>query len=143
MQAGNHGASLASKKSLGLNLRLDHEQCDNPYLTDSLLFEHFAARKLAFACYSEAFIVMEGGFGTLDELFTTVVLRNTHKIEQKPIILYGSEFWGGLLDWIQTNLLHKGYINQTEWNQLWVCDTPEEVLKKLDEKKHLMPKASK
>src|SRR5690606_140340 len=102
MEAGNKGANLAGGTSVGLNIDLPFEQHDNPFIDDdkSLDFDYFFVRKVMFVKYSQGFVVMPGGFGTLDELFEAITLIQTHKIHTFPIILVGSEFWKGLLDWI-------------------------------------------
>jgi len=107
MEAGNKGAHLAGGTSVGLNIELPFEQHDNPYIDNdkSLDFDYFFVRKVMFVKYSQGFVVMPGGFGTLDELFEAITLIQTHKIDKFPIILVGSEFWNGLVDWIKTTLL--------------------------------------
>src|SRR6056297_3630050 len=107
MEAGNRGANLAGGTSVGLNIDLPFEQHDNPYIDDdkSLDFDYFFVRKVMFVKYSQGFVVMPGGFGTLDELFEAMTLIQTHKIDKFPIILVGRDFWSGLVDWVQTTLL--------------------------------------
>ena len=105
-EAGNKGAHLGGGTSVGLNIELPFEQHDNPYIDSdkSLDFDYFFVRKVMFVKYSQGFVVMPGGFGTLDELFEAITLIQTHKIETFPIILVGTEFWGGLFEWIKTTL---------------------------------------
>ena len=105
MEAGNRGAHLAGGTSVGLNIDLPFEQHDNPYIDKdkSIDFDYFFVRKVMFVKYSQGFVVMPGGFGTLDELFEAITLIQTHKIDRFPIILVGTEFWNGLMDWIKKN----------------------------------------
>ena len=112
MEAGNRGAYLAGGTSVGLNIDLPFEQHDNPYIDSdkSLDFDYFFVRKVMFVKYSQGFVVMPGGFGTLDELFEAITLIQTNKIEKFPIILVGSKFWGGLIDWIKNTMLSAGNI---------------------------------
>ncbi len=131
MEAGNKGAHIAGGTSVGLNIELPHEQHDNPYIDadKSLDFDYFFVRKVMFVKYSQGFVVMPGGFGTLDEMFEAMTLIQTKKIEKFPIILVGSDFWAGLLDWIKTTLLQKfSNISPDDLNLVNVVDSAEEVL---------------
>lgn len=135
MEAGNKGAYLAGGTSVGLNIDLPFEQHDNPYIDSdkSLDFDYFFVRKVMFVKYSQGFVVMPGGFGTLDELFEAITLIQTNKIEKFPIVLVSREFWGGLLDWIKTTLLEKfSSISASDLDLIHVVDTPEEVISILD-----------
>ncbi len=135
MEAGNKGAHLAGGTSVGLNIELPFEQHDNPYIDNdkSLDFDYFFVRKVMFVKYSQGFVVMPGGFGTLDELFEAITLIQTHKIDKFPIILVGSEFWSGLVDWIKTTLLDSfNNISAPDMDLVQVVDTPEEVIEILD-----------
>ena len=135
MEAGNKGAHLAGGTSVGLNIELPFEQHDNPYIDNdkSLDFDYFFVRKVMFVKYSQGFVVMPGGFGTLDELFEAITLIQTHKIDKFPIILVGSEFWNGLVDWIKTTLLDTfKNISTPDMDLVQVVDTPEEVIEILD-----------
>ena len=135
MEAGNKGAHLAGGTSVGLNIELPFEQHDNPYIDNdkSLDFDYFFVRKVMFVKYSQGFVVMPGGFGTLDELFEAITLIRTHKIDKFPIILVGSEFWSGLVDWIKTTLLDTfKNISTPDMDLVQVVDTPEEVIEILD-----------
>src|SRR6056297_4241293 len=107
MEAGNKGAHLAGGTSVGLNIHLPFEQHDNPYIDNdkNINFDYFFVRKVMFVKYSQGFVVMPGGFGTLDEFFEALTLIQTHKIHTFPIILVGRDFWSGLVDWVQTTLL--------------------------------------
>ena len=136
MEAGNKGAHLAGGTSVGLNIDLPFEQHDNPYIDSdkSLDFDYFFVRKVMFVKYSQGFVVMPGGFGTLDELFEAITLIQTNKIDKFPIILVGREFWGGLVDWIKTTLLDSfKNISTHDMDLVHVVDTPKEVLSILDE----------
>ena len=135
MEAGNKGAHLAGGTSVGLNIDLPFEQHDNPYIDadKNLNFDYFFVRKVMFVKYSQGFVVMPGGFGTLDELFEALTLIQTHKIAKFPIILVGSDFWGGLVDWIKGTLLEKaGNISPEDLNLFTVVDTADEVCQVLD-----------
>ncbi len=136
MEAGNKGAHIAGGTSVGLNIELPHEQHDNPYIDSdkSLDFDYFFVRKVMFVKYSQGFVVMPGGFGTLDEMFEAMTLIQTKKIEKFPIILVGSEFWEGLLGWIKTTLLDRhNNISPNDMDLIHVVDTAEEVLEILNE----------
>ena len=136
MEAGNKGAHIAGGTSVGLNIELPHEQHDNPYIDSdkNLDFDYFFVRKVMFVKYSQGFVVMPGGFGTLDEMFEAMTLIQTKKIEKFPIILVGSEFWEGLLDWIKSTLLKKfNNISPKDLDLFHIVDSPEEVLLILDD----------
>ena len=135
MEAGNKGAHIAGGTSVGLNIELPFEQHDNPYIDSdkSLDFDYFFVRKVMFVKYSQGFVVMPGGFGTLDELFEAITLIQTHKIESFPIILVGTEFWGGLLDWVKTTLVDAKNISADDLDLIHLVDTPAEVIAILDE----------
>lgn len=136
MEAGNKGAHLAGGTSVGLNIALPFEQHDNPYIDrdKNLDFDYFFVRKVMFVKYSQGFVVMPGGFGTLDELFEAITLIQTHKIDKFPIILVGSDFWQGLLDWVRTTLLDSfSNINTEDLDLVHLVDSPEEVIKILDD----------
>ena len=135
MEAGNKGAHIARGTSVGLNIELPFEQHDNPYIDNdkSLDFDYFFVRKVMFVKYSQGFVVMPGGFGTLDELFEAMTLIQTHKIETFPIVLVGSEFWGGLVDWIKDTLLTAGNISPKDLDLIHVVDTSAEVIDILNE----------
>ena len=134
MEAGNKGASLAGGTSVGLNIDLPFEQHDNPYIDNdkSLDFDYFFVRKVMFVKYSQGFVVMPGGFGTLDELFEAITLIQTHKIGKFPIILVGIEFWTGLMDWVKTTMLKMGNISPEDLNLIKIVDTEEEVVEIID-----------
>jgi hypothetical protein len=136
MEAGNKGAHLAGGTSVGLNITLPFEQHDNPYIDSdkSLDFDYFFARKVMFVKYSQGFVVMPGGFGTLDELFEAITLIQTKKIARFPIILVGSSFWSGLIDWIQTTLDKKFFtISPKDIELLHIVDTSDEAVSIINE----------
>lgn len=136
MEAGNKGAHLAGGTSVGLNIDLPFEQHDNPYIDSdkSLDFDYFFVRKVMFVKYSQGFVVMPGGFGTLDELFEAITLIQTHKIQKFPIILVGKEFWSGLFEWVKTTLLDKfGNISAKDIDLIHLVDTPNEVIEVLND----------
>ncbi|CAM3693007.1 TIGR00730 family Rossman fold protein [Flavobacterium saliperosum] len=135
MEAGNKGAHLGNGTSVGLNIDLPFEQHYNPYIDKdkNLSFDYFFVRKVMFVKYSQGFVVMPGGFGTLDELFEAVTLIQTKKIGKFPIILVGREFWSGLLDWIKAVIIEKeNNANPEDMNLIKVVDTEDEVLEVLD-----------
>lgn len=134
MEAGNKGAHIAGGTSVGLNIELPFEQHDNPYIDSdkSLDFDYFFVRKVMFVKYSQGFVVMPGGFGTLDELFEAITLIQTNKIGRFPIILVGTSFWGGLLDWIKTTMETSGKISPNDLDLISVVDSKEEVLEIID-----------
>jgi uncharacterized protein (TIGR00730 family) len=131
MEAGNKGAHRGKGTSVGLNIELPFEQFDNPYIDrdKNLEFDYFFVRKVMFVKYSQGFVVMPGGFGTLDELFEAMTLIQTKKIGRFPIILVGKEFWSGLLDWVQKSLIEKyGNVSQDDLNLFRVVDTADETV---------------
>lgn len=135
MEAGNKGAHLAGGTSVGLNIDLPFEQHDNPYIDNdkSLDFDYFFVRKVMFVKYSQGFVVMPGGFGTLDELFEAMTLIQTHKIEKFPIILVGKDFWEGLMYWVKKTLLDGfGNISEKDLDLIHLVDTEDEVITILD-----------
>lgn len=135
MEAGNKGAQSENGKSVGLNIELPHEQGNNIYIDpDKIIsFDYFFVRKVMFVKYSQGFIVMPGGFGTLDELFEAITLIQTNKIGRFPIVLVGTEFWGGLLDWVRGTMLSFGNISATDLDLINLVDTPTEAVRVIDE----------
>lgn len=129
MEAANKGAYTAGGKSVGLNIELPHEQFHNKYIDrDKLLeFNYFFVRKVMFMKYSQGYIVMPGGFGTMDELFEAMTLIQTGKIARFPIVLVGSEYWNGLLEWIENTLLTNAYISPEDLKLYRIVDTVEEA----------------
>ncbi|WP_142786243.1 LOG family protein [Changchengzhania lutea] len=135
MEAGNKGAHLGGGTSVGLNIELPFEQHDNPYIDHdkSLDFDYFFVRKVMFVKYSQGFVVMPGGFGTLDELFEAITLIQTHKIEKFPIILVGTHFWKDLMGWVKKTLLDTfENISTKDLDLIHLVDTEDEVIHILD-----------
>lgn len=136
MEAGNKGAQKAGGKSVGLNIDLPFEQSHNAYIdADKLLsFDYFFVRKLMFIKYAQGFIVLPGGFGTLDELFEALTLIQTRKIGTFPIVLIGTSYWAGLLDWIKGTLLEKErHISPEDLNLIETVDTAEEAVQRIED----------
>ena len=134
MEAGNKGAHFGGGTSVGLNIELPFEQHFNPYIDrdKNLNFDYFFVRKVMFVKYSQGFVVMPGGFGTLDEMFEAITLIQTKKIAKFPIILVGTQFWAGLLDWVKTTLIDNKYINPDDLNLIRIVDNEDEVVDVLD-----------
>ncbi len=136
MEAGNKGAHLAGGTSVGLNIELPFEQHYNPYIdSDKMIdFDYFFVRKVMFVKYSQGFVVMPGGFGTLDEMFEAITLIQTGKIDKFPIILVGTEFWSGLFDWIKTTLFQKHQnISEKDLDLIHIVDHEDEVIQILND----------
>jgi uncharacterized protein (TIGR00730 family) len=143
MEAGNKGARRGAGVSVGLNIDLPFEQFNNEYIDNDKLinFDYFFVRKVMFVKYAQGFVVLPGGFGTLDELFEAITLIQTKKIGRFPIILVGTEFWGGLIDWIKQVMLEKEKnISPEDMNLIKLVDTPEEVVAEINRfyKKYLL-----
>ncbi len=132
MEAGNKGAYQGNSPSIGLNITLPREQHPNKYQDINLLYRYFFTRKAMFIKHSMAYVVMPGGFGTLDELFDTATLVETKKKAPMPIILYGKDFWGGLVDWVKTTMIDYGVINQDDMELLHLVDTTDEAIDIID-----------
>lgn len=135
MEAANKGASQGGGKSVGLNIDLPFEQESNPYIDkDKLInFDYFFVRKLMFVKYAQGFIVLPGGFGTLDELFEALTLIQTHKIGKFPIVLVGTDYWGGLVDWIKNTMLKKeGNISSNDLFLFKLVDTADEAVAEIE-----------
>ena len=129
MEAANRGCREGGGLSIGCNIELPHEQHLNPYVDLSVEFHYFFARKTMFVKYADAFVIMPGGFGTLDELFESLTLIQTGKIRHFPVILVGSAFFGGLFDWIREKLLGEGMIEPEDLDLVALTDDPAEVIK--------------
>ena len=128
MEAGNKGAGEAGGKSIGLNIDLPFEQAPNPYINHLVNFHYFFCRKVCFVKYAKAFVIFPGGYGTLDELSESITLIQTQRMEQFPVILYGSQYWKGLLDWFAGAVLHQGCIDAKDLKIISVADKPQEVV---------------
>jgi len=128
MEAANKGAYFGKSPSVGLNIQLPHEQSANMYQDISQTFQHFFARKVMFVKFAAAYVVMPGGYGTLDELFEALTLVQTGKIAGIPIILVGSKFWSGLAEWVKGRLVEEGMISPKDVELMRIIDRPEEVL---------------
>ncbi len=128
MEAANKGAFYGKSPSVGLNIQLPHEQHNNPYQNISQTFHHFFTRKVMFVKFASAYVVMPGGFGTLDELMEALTLVQTGKTRRMPIILVGSKFWGGLVEWFKTALLEEKVISPGDLDLIQVIDEPEQVV---------------
>jgi uncharacterized protein (TIGR00730 family) len=129
MEAANKGAALAGGKSIGLNIQIPLEQEANPYANIKLNFRYFFVRKVMFVKYAVAYIILPGGFGTMDELFEALTLIQTQRIRPFPVILVGSQYWKGLLHWIKETLLKEGKISPPDFEILQVIDEPPEILR--------------
>ena len=129
MEAANRGAGEAGAPSVGMNIQLPFEQKPNPYATISINYKYFFIRKVMFVKYAMAYVVMPGGFGTLDELFEAITLIQTHRIKPFPVILIGSDYWTGLVKWIKSQLLVNGRISNGDMDIFQIIDDPEEVVK--------------
>ncbi|MBS0335880.1 MAG: TIGR00730 family Rossman fold protein [Proteobacteria bacterium] len=128
MEAANKGAYFGRSPSVGLNIQLQHEQRPNPYLDIGLRFKHFFARKVMFVKFACAYVVMPGGFGTVDELFEALVLVQTKKTRPMPIILMHGQFWTGLVDWIRGRLVEEKMIDPADADLIQVIDDPKQVV---------------
>jgi uncharacterized protein (TIGR00730 family) len=127
MEAANRGAQEAGGLSVGLGIELPHEQAFNPYVALGYTFDHFYARKVCFVKPSEGFVVLPGGFGTLDELFEALTLIQTAKVQMFPVVLFGSAFWGGLVDWLRATPLPAGTVSRADLDLFRVTDDPAEA----------------
>ncbi len=129
MEAANKGAFSVGGKSIGLNIELPLEQKPNPYTNITLNFRYFFVRKVMFVKYAVAYIILPGGFGTMDELLESITLIQTHKIKPFPVILVGSNYWRGFLDWVKEVVLKEGKISSADLEILQLIDEPEEIVK--------------
>jgi uncharacterized protein (TIGR00730 family) len=129
MEAANKGAASAGGNSIGLNIEIPSEQKPNPYANVMLRFRYFFVRKVMFVKYAVAYIILPGGFGTMDELFEAVTLIQTHKIKPFPVILVGSNYWKGLLGWMKEVVLKEGKISPSDLEILQLIDEPAEIVK--------------
>ncbi len=129
MEAANRGAAEAEGKSVGLNITLPFEQKGNPYANIPIQFHYFFSRKVCFVKYSTGFIFMPGGFGTLDEFFEVMTLVQTHRIPQFPLVLFGTDYWSGLVRWMKSTLKARGYIDPEDISLFRVTDDTDEAVK--------------
>ena len=128
MEAANKGASEAGATSIGLNIELPMEQVPNPYQNLKLDFRYFFARKVMFVKYSMGYVCMPGGFGTLDEFFESLTLMQTNKIYPMPIVLFGSDYWAGLVHWIKHTLDKNAYIDERDMELVNITDNVDDVI---------------
>lgn len=128
MEAANKGALKAGVSSVGLNIQLPDQQLCNAYTTKSITFHHFFVRKVMLVKYANAFVIIPGGLGTLDELTEVLTLMQTHKIRPFPVVLFNSKYWVGFLDWLRGSVLTREFISEEDLNLLRVCDEPHEVV---------------
>jgi uncharacterized protein (TIGR00730 family) len=135
MEAANKGAKMAGGKSVGLNIQLPFEQSPNPYIDadKSLSFYYFFIRKVMFMKYSQGFIALPGGFGTCDELFEAITLIQTRKIARFPIVLMGSEYWNGMLDFLRNKMVVEKNINKEDMDLFILVDSPDEAVKHIED----------
>lgn len=128
MEAGNRGAMDAGGTSIGCNIELPMEQDPNPYQTSSLSFKYFFVRKTMFIKYSNAYVIFPGGFGTMDELFEPLTLIQTRKIRNFPVVLFGSQYWRGLLQWLTSTMLNEKMINPDDLGLMYLTDSPKDTV---------------
>ncbi len=131
MEAGNKGAAEADGESVGLNIDLPFEQKPNPYAKTLINFHYFFCRKVMFVKYAKAFVIFPGGFGTMDELFESLTLIQTQRIERFPVILVGKEYWKGLLDWLKNTMAAEKNIDFADLDMFKVVDTAEDVAREI------------
>jgi uncharacterized protein (TIGR00730 family) len=133
MEAANKGAHKEKGISIGLNIQLPFEQAPNVYIKTLLSFRYFFCRKVMFLKYTSAVVVLPGGFGTMDELFETLTLVQTHKSTLFPVILMGVDYWKGMLDWLNASTLGRGYIAQEDLQLITSTDTPETAISTIND----------
>jgi uncharacterized protein (TIGR00730 family) len=142
MEAANRGAREAGVPSIGLDIELPSEQGANPWVDVPLTFHYFFARKVMFVRYASAFVVFPGGFGTLDELFEAATLRQTQKIRHFPIVLVGTPYWSGLLDWLRERTLAEGKVSPGDVDAIRLVDDADDVLEIVEQVEHRRPRAA-
>jgi uncharacterized protein (TIGR00730 family) len=140
MEAANRGAHEAGVQSIGLDIELPHEEAQNPYVDLPLTFHYFFTRKVMFVRYASAFVCFPGGFGTLDELFEVLTLRQTEKIHSFPVILVGTEYWRGLLDWLSDPVCREGKIHPLDIERIVCTDDHDEVVRIVEAAEHRRPR---
>lgn len=128
MEAANLGASQGKSKSIGLNIKLPLEQAPNRFADTIIHFQYFFARKVMFVRYACAFVGLPGGFGTLDEIFEALTLRQTEKIHDFPVILFGTDYWSGLIDWLRKNALREGTVSASDMDLIRITDDVDELV---------------
>lgn len=128
MEAANKGAMETKGESIGLNIELPMEQAPNKYITTLVTFRYFFVRKVMFVKYAQAFVIMPGGFGTMDELFESMTLIQTHKIKPFPIIVVDRDYWSGLISWMKGKMIREGKISLEDLDIIKIVDEPEEVV---------------
>jgi uncharacterized protein (TIGR00730 family) len=133
MEAANKGARRAKGASIGLNIHIPTEQKPNRYIDTLLEFRYFFCRKVMFVKYAKAFVILPGGFGTLDELFESLNLIQTNRIDSFPVILVGSEYWKGLIEWLKTTVKHHGCVVEHDFKIFKIVETADEVVKVIKE----------
>lgn len=133
MEAANKGAMLANGDSIGINIELPHEQKPNPYIKTLISCRYFFTRKVMFVKYTKGFIIFPGGFGTLDEFAETMTLLQTERIHRFPVVLVGSDYWKGLVDWIEENICGRNYINSKDLKLFCMVDEPEDAVRCIEE----------
>ena len=129
MEAGNRGAAEAGGTSVGMNIQLPYEQKPNPYANVSINYHYFFIRKVMFVKYAVAYVILPGGFGTMDELFEALTLIQTRRIKGFPVILMGSDYWRGLLNWLKNTMLKEGMISKEDIDLITIIDDPDEAVK--------------
>jgi uncharacterized protein (TIGR00730 family) len=143
MEAGNKGALAAGGTSVGLNITLPREQGPNKFQTKALDFRYFFVRKLMFVKYAKAFVILPGGFGSLDELFETLTLIQTRKIKRFPLFLVDTKFWTPMLEWLRNEVVERGYLSSDELDLIKIVDDPDELVSQIvwceNEKCYLTP----
>ncbi len=137
MEAANKGASSTDVDSVGLNITLPFEQQPNPFATTQIEFKYFFVRKVMFLKYAQGYIIMPGGFGTLDELFETITLIQTHRIRKVPVILVGKDYWEGLLEWVKDKFIKEKMISKEDLNLFHVLDDPDKIVKVVEDFKEI------
>jgi uncharacterized protein (TIGR00730 family) len=140
MEAANRGARDAGAISVGLGIDLPHEQSMNDYLDVAINFHYFFTRKVMFVRYASGFVVFPGGFGTLDEAFEAATLRQTQKIRYFPIVLFDSDYWRGMIDWLRETVRNAGYISDDDVKSLVVTDSFDEISAELEKVQHRRPR---
>jgi len=133
MEAGNRGAKKGKGLSIGLNIEIPKEQTPNKYQDKRLEFRYFFARKVMFVKYSVGYVITPGGFGTMDEYFEALTLMQTGKIRKFPIVMFGKDYWGGLINWMKDTMIPAGTIDKDDLNLFSITDDPEEVVRIIEE----------